>query len=93
MLTDNYHHIRRDGASALQVTDVLPNLDDALRAYEKMYGEAGWRHETLSASAMGPVVLSTYRNRLAGQADIEGACVIRFTEGGQVREILDLVSR
>lgn len=93
MLTYDYHHIRRDDPSTSQVTDVLPNLDDAMTAYEKMYGEAGWRHETLSASAMGPVVVSTYRNHLAGQADIAGACVIRFDEAGHVREILDVVPR
>jgi hypothetical protein len=80
-LAEDVFHVQAHGRRAVPTT-LISGAEEAVEVTRALYEERPWKHEIVSALAVGNTLTIHYRNFFNG-----GAAIMRYDEDGRLREL------
>jgi hypothetical protein len=85
-LAEDVVHVQAHGRRAVPTT-LISGAEEAVEVTRALYEERPWKHEIVSALAVGNTLTIHYRNFFNGGQVAVGAAIIRYDEDGRLREL------
>jgi hypothetical protein len=85
-LAEDVLHVQAHGRREVPTT-LISGAEEAVDVTRALYAERPWKHEIVSALAVGDTLTIHYRNSFNDGKVAIGAAIIRYDEDGRLQEL------